>query len=292
MYYVRENDKPSKLYQFFINMFNKIKVEGYQIEIPKISQLNSMSEKKRNKKVKKIADEIAKIVEKSGSREIVLTKKLKQEEMLKNNLYSKNIDIINGEFLFSILAQESIQYMIDRLKIDEKDIKIAVLVNDVNDIIIGNIIDFIQEYKNITIVTRHIQRFKRLQNDLYNNDGIVLAVTNNKRKSISKTNIILNFDFPEELLNKYTICENANIINFSNKVTIYKKRFNGVNISDYEIDLDYEKQKQFGDISENYIKDVYEANILKNQNYRELRKKLKEDGVMIKYLVGRNTIYN
>ena len=82
----------------------------------------------------------------------------------------------------------------------------------------GNIKNIVKKYKNTTIVTRHIARLKRLQNEMYKQEGIVIAVTNNKRKSLANVNMILNFDFPEELLNKFSIFEEANIINFNNRV--------------------------------------------------------------------------
>ena len=35
---------------------------------------------------------------------------------------------------------------------------------------------------------------------------------NNKKKSLAKAQIIVNIDFPSEIINQYVICENATII--------------------------------------------------------------------------------
>ena len=51
-----------------------------------------------------------------------------------------------------------------------------------------------------------------------------------------KSQIILNIDFPKELINKYNIQDEAIIVNVKGTVKINKKRFNGLNINDYEID--------------------------------------------------------
>lgn len=160
----------------------------------------------------------------------------------------------------------------------------------------GNIKNIVKKYKNTTIVTRHIARFKRLQDEMYKQEGIVIAVTNNKRKSLAKTNVILNFDFPEELLNKFSIFEEANIINFSNKVKIYKKRFNGINIYDYDIEFNKNKLYEFISYDEklidiNFMKDIYEGQLYKNQGFESLRKSIIQDKVEIKYLLSNNTKY-
>ena len=160
----------------------------------------------------------------------------------------------------------------------------------------GNIKEIVRNYRNTIIVTRHIARLKRLQNDMYKQEGIVVAVTNNKRQSLAKTNVILNFDFPEEILNKFSIYEEANIINFSNKVKIYKKRFNGVNIYDYDIKFNENKLEEFVSydntlIDKNFKKDIYEAQLYKDQSFESLRKSIETDKVEIKYLLGNNTKY-
>ena len=113
----------------------------------------------------------------------------------------------------------------------------------------------------------------------------MIHVGNNKRKILSKTNIILNLDFPTELINRYTINSTAIIINFKGNVKINNKRFNGVNINDYEIDW---KTNQHLEAFE--AKDIYEAIQYKNQPIEEILKKMKRDNVTIQYLKGVKTI--
>ena len=79
---------------------------------------------------------------------------------------------------------------------------------------------------------------KALQNSLdhLEKDGIMVTVTNNKKKSLVKSNVILNYDFPTELINKYRINESATIVNVKRPIKITQKRFNGVTVNDYEIE--------------------------------------------------------
>lgn len=307
MYYICENDKPNKWYQLFIRVLNIVKIEKNEIIIPQIPKLKLIEKnrqsiekrasiKKREKFIKKISKKTVNLLNKTNCNKIVLSKQLKKEEKFVNYLYSKNLEIVDGRFLFLLLAPEIIKYIITKKQINEQKLRIAILVNDLNQIITENIKMIAETCKNITIVTRHINRLRRLQKNLYDNKGIVIAVSNNKRRALSRSNIILNFDFPEEIINKYTINEKANIINFRNKIKIYKKRFNGINVNDYEIKLKEDKIKEMVSYNEkivqdNYLKDIYEGQFYKNQNIKELRKKIQEDKVQILYLIGNKTIY-
>lgn len=148
----------------------------------------------------------------------------------------------------------------------------------------------IKKYKKVNIVTNHIEKFKKIEEQILQEEGIMIAVGDNKRKSLSKSKIILNVDFPSELINKYSIYEEAIIINLKNKVKINKKRFNGINISDYEISfenidvLDYEKLDLYNK------KDLYEAMLYKKQPFSNIWSKIEKDKVKIEKLYGNNMI--
>ena len=147
-----------------------------------------------------------------------------------------------------------------------------------------------QRYKMVSIVTNHIGKFKKMENEILEKYGIMITVGNNKKKSLAKSKIILNVDFPAELVNSYNIYEEAIIINLKNKVKINKKRFNGLSINDYEISfenidiLDYEKFSLFDK------KDLYEAMIYQKQPFSNIMNKIKKDKVEIERLYGSNTV--
>ena len=42
------------------------------------------------------------------------------------------------------------------------------------------------------------KKFKKLENDLYEQNGVPIIISNNKKKSLSKSELIINFDFIEE----------------------------------------------------------------------------------------------
>lgn len=162
------------------------------------------------------------------------------------------------------------------------------MINDLTDIEFENIKTLARKYKTINIVTNHIEKFKNLEKQLQENEGIIITITNNKKKSLMKSQIILNIDFPKELINKYNIQDEAIIVNVRGNIKINKKRFNGLNINDYEIDFRDDKKDNKALSNKFYLKDLYESELYKKQNISEIRNKIKIDKVIIKKLILNN----
>ena len=158
------------------------------------------------------------------------------------------------------------------------------MVNDFTQINKEIMIDIAKSIKRLNIVTNHIEKFKKIQEYLYNEFGIMLNISNNKKKSLLKSKIILNIDFPEELINKYNIHDNSIIININEKIELKRKRFNGININDYRIEIPYEyKLKGF----RNEI--IYES-LIYSKNYKIIKDKIKKDKIVINKLIGNKGI--
>ena len=250
MYYIKETDKPSKIAEWL----HIVKLENDTIILP-ITK-TSLDEKT----VYKLAIKTKTILDKTNSKKLVLSKQVKQQEDYVNYLYSYNYEVVDGRWLFQMLLFDVLEYVIKKLKIKEEEIKIGILVNDISELAIYTIEKLVMEYKYVKIVTNHIDRFKNIEEKISEEQGIFINVGNNKRKILSKTNIILNLDFPTEMINRYTIDSTATIINFKGNVKIKNKRFNGLNINDYEIDW-----KTNPHLEQFEAKDVYEATQYKNQ---------------------------
>ena len=111
------------------------------------------------------------------------------------------------------------------------------LINDFTQINIDIIVEIAKSIKRLNIVTNHINKCQKIEEYLYNEFGIILNISNNKRRSLLKAEVIINFDFPEELINKYRIYDKAVIISMDDKVDIKSKRFSGTNINYFKIIL-------------------------------------------------------
>lgn len=280
MYYIQEDDKPN----FIARTFNIIKLEGDKIIIP-IGRDEVIEEKKAEKLVQKTK----KILDKAISKKIILSQKIQEQEEYKNRLYRYNFDIIEGKWLFEVLACQALDYILEKKKMKKQDTAIAILVNDLSENMLANIRKIAKEYKRVNIVTNHIEKFKKIEKQILEQDGIMITVGNNKKKGIAKTKLILNIDFPSELINQYNIYENAVILNIRGNVRITKKRFNGTSINDYEIKFKETEQFDYDKINKYKNYELYEAQINKKQPFQEIIKQLGKDKVKITQLVGINS---
>lgn len=343
MYYIQKADKPTLIEQ----KFNQVKLKEDKILLPikenklkenklKINKLKANNLNKRKiktdnlkcnsikndnlinndlseKKQIKIAEKIDKLLQKSYSKKIVLSNEIKQYQVLINRLYSKNYNIVDGKKLFEAIACITLEYICQKKQIKPEETKVSVLVNDLSDYTLQNIKQLASNFKTLTIVTNHIEKFNKLADLIYNESGLMIIVSNNKKKSLTKSNIILNIDFPQELINTYNLNDEAVIVNIQGNVKINTKRFNGIIINDYEIttntelcydfeiycDTDNSKRNTFNKQISNdqsmfekkyNTKELYEAQIYDGIPYIDLMKKIKADNVQIKALYGLNGI--
>lgn len=279
MYYIQEADKPN----FILGLFTVIQLQQDKIILP-ICKEQGISAKK----AQKLAKKTKKVFEQAISKKIVLSEKIRTQEEYVNLLHSYDLEIVEGKWLFEVLTNKILEKILEREKRKKQDIKLSILVNDVSEIMLVNIRKLAKEYKSMNIVTNHIQKFKKLEKQILEEDGIMITVGNNKRKGISNAEMILNVDFPEELVNQYHIYENAVIVNVRENVKIAKKRFNGICINDY--DISYQKPEEFDYDKETKYKacKIYESQINQKQPVLEIMKQIEKDKVQITKLLGVN----
>ena len=281
MYYIQETDKPvliARICNLLETVEDKIIVPANENEI-----IN-------NKKIEIFVKKIKKILDKTGCKSVILSKYLKKQKDFVKLLESYNIEIIDGRWLFSLLSSKVLDYIVEKENLKKEETNVSILINkEDSDYITQNIIDIIKTYKSVNIVTSNTIKFKKLEKDILEKEGIMITVTNNKKKSLTRSKIILNVEFTSEEINKYNIPDEAIVINLKGDVDIKKKRFNGININDYEIsfenfeEFDYDKSKLY------YQKDIYEAMLYKKQPYQYIERKINRDKVKIIELMGKRT---
>lgn len=112
----------------------------------------------------------------------------------------------------------------------------------------------------------------------------MLVLSNNKKKSLQKAKIIINFDMRQDMFSNYQINRNAMIINLSDSIIKMEKSFNGIIINSIEIDdINYRIRNYY--LFE-YI-DLYESNIIEENKFNKILEKIKEDNIVIKGLLGK-----
>ena len=248
---------------FFIEETEKFKLLK-KIEVNQdIIFINSRIDRINNKVMHKIVH----ILKNSSCSNVIISKQLKNSSNFINSLYSNNINIVNGRKLFEALIEKIIEKGCKDNGISPKESRISFAINYAEANIIKTIENCSKKFKFVNIISNNISVFKKIKEKLYNENGIIITVTNNRRKALLKTDLIVNVDFPEEMLNKYVIYDNAVIINLEEPTKIRKKRFSGKIINDFEIhfkkdsnielELNHEKYKKFD------IKDLAEVYLMK-----------------------------
>ena len=233
-----------------------------------------------NYRIKKLSNKIIKLLEKDETSIVVVSRYLNSIVLLKNYLYSQNINILDGRFLFKCLIDKIIE-KIFKIKNENQNFgEITLLVNDYTEINEEIIIYIAKNIKRLNIVTNHINKFKKLEEYLYDEYGIMLNISNSKRRSLLKSEIIINIDFPEELINKYRIYDESIIVNINDKIKIFSKRFNGKNYSYYKIKIP-EKYK----LEEFANEVIYESMIYNLRTFKEINEKIEDDKIQIEKFV-------
>lgn len=135
------------------------------------------------------------------------------EDVIKENENSK---AIYCTFIIEILNN------IIKIKNEQaEEQSIYVLTN--NEVDAKLLENFKKQYKMIYIVTENIEKLKKIE-DRAEENLEMLAVLNNKRKSLARAKYIINFDFNRENINQYNINRTAVLLNLYKRRNKYKKR--------------------------------------------------------------------
>lgn len=276
-----------KIKTFYIEKMDKHKRFGKKIEIQ-----NDNIKIYYNLEIEKNIKKIIKNLLKHEIYNVVLDKSLWNNDKFKNYLYSNNINIVDGKWLKRYMTLDILNYIITKKQIHKEETEIAITLNEITELSIEIIKNLAKQYKKLVVVTNHIEKLRKIEKEIQEKEGILIVVTNNKNKSLLKSQIIINMDFNKEVLNQYKIYDEAIILNIEENIKIDSIRFNGVIINDFEVETgrieliwreNYEKYR---------VKDLLEANLYARDTFKNIRKKLQKSNISIKSLYGNNGIIN
>lgn len=236
-----------------------------------------------NKRVLKKVDKILKI---DVTKNICVSEELKVKDEFIKFLNEKNMNILDGRWLFKYLAVDIIDFLCFKTGIRPETQEISILTNEMNGLIYETIKRISERVKNINIITRNIKLFKKLEEDVYENNGMILRVTNDFKKATLKSNIILNFNFVQEFLNKVNLSRNSILVNFEKALKINQKGFNGKIVNFYHINLPEKflmNQERFSRFDTTIL---YESYIYKKTAPINIWNEIKSDNIKIDSLEG------
>lgn len=98
----------------FLNIIKAESTNIYCLPIFKESKISKY-------RIKRFCTQISKILDRSGTNTIALSENLNSNQLLKNYLFAKNINILDGRYLFKCLTYETFEYI---FKIKNKKIEL------------------------------------------------------------------------------------------------------------------------------------------------------------------------
>ena len=274
----REKNFPKFIKKIWAGL--KIKFGKFNLEDNILILPINKNKKVSNKKLQKI---MKRIVKSNAVKCVVLSKELNLNDEFKCLLNSFNIDILDGRFLFRFVVFYVIDFVLEKRNKKIQDIELSLLLNELDDINMRTIFEFAKKVKRLNIVTNHMELFKKVEQKLYD-EGIMIMISNNKRKSLLKSDIVLNLDFVEENLKEYKLNCNCTIINISSDIKIYSKGFNGININNYDITFENVIIDDFASEFDNKL--LYESKIYGIGDFDRIFDSLASDNVAISEVIG------
>ena len=193
-----------------------------------------------------------------------------------------NLNIMDGKWLLKNIVDKILEYIAESRKEKLNTYEVTSLCNKLDDTIVEKIKEIAPKVKKFNIITNNPKQYKKLEEELYKEKGVVLNISTNYKKTAENSIIVINFDFNEEYVKKCAFKLNAYIIN-TNK-DIDKLSFEGKNLISYKMGLP-EKYSKVESILNNFdTNSLYESFLYKNTSYKNIKNELVEDNAKIVYL--------
>ncbi len=243
----------------------------------------------RKNKMKKCMIKVEKMLKKFKIQNLVISEELKENIELKN-IVNKKIHVLDGRGLIPYLLKEIIEYILEtqKLKMELEDLYIC--VKEMKLIYINNINYLAHYFRSINIITPNISKFQKIVERIEEKENTIITVTNNKKKSLRKSKLIINFDFAEEEIKKYNIYRNAIIISVQKDDEYDELKFAGLEIKKIGIETSNEIKELFKDynlLDTVSLTTLYESIINEKNGFEKVKEKMKEDQIRIIKLYGK-----
>lgn len=275
--YIRQSEN----IKFLHKVFNIFKVE--KLDDKTIINL-PINKKSKNKKIEKVIQKLSQYFNNNNIKIVVLEQTLMENANIKNIIYSNNINILDGTRLDKFLVYNLVQKIYQYKKTNIQAGEITLLINENDDVNLETIIMLAKDIKRLNIITNDIKKFRKIVDYLYKELGILIKLSNNIKTNLRSSDVVVNIDFPEEMINKLEIPNNAIILNIPKNINIKSKKFSGINIKGWEIE-----------VPEKYILEgfkssiIYEANLY-TKPVMKIFEQIQNDDIKIKKLIGLNGV--
>lgn len=226
---------------------------------------------------KKFLKKVNNIIKVSGQKQVCVSSELLYKEEFIGLLRKNNINICDGTWIKKYMLINILDYISYILQEDFLLKDIAIMVNKDYELATEYIKLLANRFKIITVITNNVRYFEKFEDKYLKDFGIEINLVNNYRKSLSKTEYIVNLDFNEKEICKYNIFSNACFINLGNRTIISNRKFDGISVIGVQISM----PNKFLNYSElfynfNYLS-VYESFVKKRTSISNILKEIDKD---------------
>lgn len=267
-------------------LFHRIEIRNFDN-----NYVIAISDKYRKREKQKLV----KYIKKLKIDAIVFSKDFEEEFKLEicNMLSKTNVQILIGKKLMEFMEYEIVKYVLDKQNTNSKQEDVYIIFKKTDKLNLDFLKKFIENFRMVNVVTNDIEKLKRIQENLLDDEGTLISVSNNKKKALKRAKYIVNINLNKEELNKYTVNRDAIIINIQENVKYDKTSFDGININYFDIQCPDEFVEIFEQIGENFdIVQMYESMIFRDNMHKtqldNVYKRISEDGIQITGLIGNN----
>lgn len=263
---------------------------GIEIRIFDNNYVIAVSNNKKDRK--KIKEKLARIIKKLGIDAVVFSKELEGD--FKNDICEMiNIKVVNGKKLMEFMEYDIVKYVLDKQNADTKKEDIYIVFKRDSNLNLDFLKRFLENFRLVNIVTNDVDKLKNIQDNLLDNEGILISVSNNKRKALKRAKYILNINLTKEELEKYRINREAIIVNIGENVKYDEPCFDGVNINYFKISCPDEYLERFEQVGSQFdLAQMYESILLQDRvdktKLEAVYSRIKEDNIKIVELIGNN----
>ena len=281
--YIKEESLQNKF-------FRKIEIRNFDNNF-----IISISSKCKFKK--RVMQKLVKYIGRLNIDALVFSKELEKrfKPEICEMLQLEKVQILNGKKLMEFMEFEIVKYVLNKQKKYMKQEEIYIIFKKCSNLDLNFLKRFIEGFRIVNIVTNDLERLKNVQDNLLENDGILISVSNNKRKALKRAKYILNINLNKEELEKYRINRDAIIINIQENVKYGESGFDGININYFNIKCPDEYMETFEQIGNDFdLVQLYES-ILLNDNIQKKKiedayERIEKDDIKIINLIGNNGI--
>ena len=173
--------KKSFVDKLYYNIVNRVKSKSSKLTIEKFEDkvliiLPNLKNKTLNK--------LSKYIKENCIFMVCMSDVLLKDNIFMEYIKKENVKIFDGRWLFKILAISEVKYIVENKKEKIEYQEISILSNEISDIIVFMIRNLADKVKIVNVLTNDSYKFRKLEKELYEKNGIIINMNNNYKKSL------------------------------------------------------------------------------------------------------------